>query len=165
MFRGPRGRLALPTELPSLHKVITYLLTYIITYLLINLINWMYPFSHTLDCVKVYPCSNTVELVLLTHTLDNISPMLTFTVFRFTHPHIHWIMFYLCSHTLNYISPCSHTLYFVLHRLTYTGLRYTHALIHWNSFYLCSHTLNRILPMLAFYTILYTGVRQSLPML
>ena len=28
MLRGPRGRLALPTELPSLNKVITYLLTY-----------------------------------------------------------------------------------------------------------------------------------------
>ena len=28
MFRGPQGRLALPTELPSLNKVITYLLTY-----------------------------------------------------------------------------------------------------------------------------------------
>ena len=26
MFRGPRGRLAQPTELPSLNKVITYLL-------------------------------------------------------------------------------------------------------------------------------------------
>ena len=29
MFRGPRGRLAHPTELPSLNKVITYLLTFI----------------------------------------------------------------------------------------------------------------------------------------
>ena len=29
MFRGPRGRLAMPTELPSLNKEITYLLTYL----------------------------------------------------------------------------------------------------------------------------------------
>ena len=30
MFRGPRGRLAMPTELPSLNKEITYLLTYLL---------------------------------------------------------------------------------------------------------------------------------------
>ena len=31
MFRGPRGRLAMPTELPSLNKEITYLLTYLLS--------------------------------------------------------------------------------------------------------------------------------------
>ena len=35
MFRGPQGRLALPTELPSLNKsnyLLTYLLSYVLTY-------------------------------------------------------------------------------------------------------------------------------------
>ena len=33
MFRGPRGRLAMSTELPSLNKEITYLLTYLVNLL------------------------------------------------------------------------------------------------------------------------------------
>ena len=37
VFRGPQGRLVLPTESPSLNKVIIYLLTYLLTYLIVTL--------------------------------------------------------------------------------------------------------------------------------
>ena len=44
MFRGPRGRLAMPTELPSLNKEITYLL-YLCTFFK-NFVCSRFSFAH-----------------------------------------------------------------------------------------------------------------------
>ena len=77
MFRGPRGRLAMPTELPSLNKEIIYILTYLLAYYLQKIDNETFrEWTERLLKNNIMACSwRGVSVVSLTMFTGSTAPV------------------------------------------------------------------------------------------